>query len=136
MKALSVRQPWAWLIVAGFKDIENRTWPTAFRGRIYVHAGQQEDRGFVLPVAVRLPKAAMDKVWRLWQYRTSNPTQFGAIVGEVDIVDCVTESTSPWFENVGAYGFVLRNPRAYAVPIPMRGMLGLFDVTLPMEATP
>ena len=38
--------------------------------------------------------------------------------------------------DVGAYGFVLRNPRAYAAPIPMRGMLGLFDVTLPLEATP
>ena len=31
----------------------------------------------------------------------------GAIIGEVDIVDCVTKSTSPWFE--GPFGFVLRN---------------------------
>lgn len=30
---LSIRQPWAWLIVNGYKDIENRTWPTHFRGK-------------------------------------------------------------------------------------------------------
>ena len=40
MKALSIRQPWAWLIVNGFKDIENRTWPTKFRGRVLVHASK------------------------------------------------------------------------------------------------
>jgi hypothetical protein len=38
MKILSVRQPWASLIVNGFKDVENRTWPTRYRGRILVHA--------------------------------------------------------------------------------------------------
>ena len=36
--ALSIRQPWAWLIVNGYKDIENRDWPTKFRGRMLVHA--------------------------------------------------------------------------------------------------
>src|SRR5436189_5084024 len=39
MKALSVRQPWAWLIVNGYKDIENRDWATKRRGRIWIHAG-------------------------------------------------------------------------------------------------
>ena len=42
MKALSIKQPWAWLICAGYKDIENRDWSTKFRGRIYVHAGLSE----------------------------------------------------------------------------------------------
>ena len=41
MKALSIRQPWAWLIVNGFKDIENRKWHTQFRGRIYVQSGKR-----------------------------------------------------------------------------------------------
>ena len=31
--ALSIRQPWAWLIVNGYKDIENRDWKTHYRGR-------------------------------------------------------------------------------------------------------
>lgn len=40
MKALSIRQPWAWLIVHGGKDIENRSWHTKFRGRFLVHAAK------------------------------------------------------------------------------------------------
>jgi hypothetical protein len=40
MKALSIRQPWAWLIVKGYKDIENRTWATKLRGRVFVHASK------------------------------------------------------------------------------------------------
>jgi hypothetical protein len=43
MKALSIRQPWAWLIVHGVKDVENRTWRTNFRGRFLVHAGMRFD---------------------------------------------------------------------------------------------
>jgi ASCH domain len=44
MKALSVRQPWAWLIVQGFKGIENRTWQTSFRGTVLIHAGMRIDQ--------------------------------------------------------------------------------------------
>ncbi len=39
MKALSVRQPWAWLIVNGYKDVENRDWNTKLRGQIWIHTG-------------------------------------------------------------------------------------------------
>ena len=46
MKALSIRQPWAWLIVHGYKDVENRTWSTKFRGRVQVHAGKFPDPGW------------------------------------------------------------------------------------------
>ena len=46
MKALSIRQPWAWLICRGFKDIENRNWKLPAYGfsppgRVYVHAGKR-----------------------------------------------------------------------------------------------
>ena len=41
MKALSIRQPWSWLIAAGYKDIENRTWHTNYRGKFYVHAAKK-----------------------------------------------------------------------------------------------
>jgi len=43
MKALSIRQPWAWLLVEGFKDIENRTWKTNYRGSFLIHASKQFD---------------------------------------------------------------------------------------------
>ena len=40
MKAITIKQPWASLIVAGIKDIENRTWKTSFRGRVLIHAAK------------------------------------------------------------------------------------------------
>ena len=104
MKALSVRQPWAWLIVNGYKDIENRTWSTDFRGRVYVHAGRKIKSGIMPPEELPL----------------------GAIVGEVIITDCVDISSSPWF--CGPFGFLLSEPTAYEVPILYRGQLGLFEV--------
>jgi ASCH domain len=45
MKAPSIRQRWAWLIVNGHKDIENRAWPTKFRGRVLIHASKGMTRG-------------------------------------------------------------------------------------------
>ena len=54
MKTLSVRQPWANLIVDDIKPIENRTWKTNYRGRIYVHAPAKiDDRGIISNVNKR-----------------------------------------------------------------------------------
>lgn len=128
MKALSIRQPFAWLICAGYKDIENRRWPTKFRGRIYVHTSMQFDYdGFnwVCRNALRLPPLDVET----FAYIALYPPE--GVVGEVDIVDCVTESKSPWFE--GPFGFVLANPVLYEQPIPMRGRLGLWEVQLPED---
>ena len=117
MRALSIRQPWAWLVVNGYKDIENRTWRTPFRGRIYVHAGQRmigddypDQRDYIRQSDIIIP----DTLSR------------GAIVGEVTITGCVASSESPWF--CGPYGFTLNDPVAYPVPIPYRGQLGFFEV--------
>ena len=43
MKVLSIRQPWAWLIMTGLKDVENRTWNTDFRGQFAIHASRKFD---------------------------------------------------------------------------------------------
>lgn len=124
MKALSIKQPWAWLICAGYKDIENRGWNTSFRGRIYVHTGKMVDWDMQLAIMKKqltLPNKAEEELPAFYALR--------AIIGEVDIVDCVTESKSPWF--IGPYGFVLKNPVLYETPIPYRGKLGFFEVELP-----
>jgi len=117
MKALSIRQPWAWLIVNGYKDIENRTWSTDFRGRVYVHAGKRvkqgdfpEQRAYIRESGLTLPEEP----------------PLGAIVGEVNIIDCVDTSCNPWF--CGPYGFLLSSPIAYKKPIPYRGQLGFFSI--------
>jgi len=145
MKALSIRQPWAWLICAGvpvmesvdigegrtsvrysgkafIKDIENRSWGTDFRGRIYVHAGQRWDKDAL----DWLMEQGFAPMTCLMLYSARVPR--GALVGEVDIVDCVTESKSLWF--TGPYGLVLANSKVYAEPIPYKGRQGLFEVEL------
>jgi hypothetical protein len=124
-KALSIRQPYAWLICKGYKDVENRNWATRFRGRIYVHAGVSK---------IYLKDAENELGKRLSCSQASdymaniNSFTFGAIIGEVDIIDCVSESTSPWFS--GKYGFIMRNPILYNQPIPCRGKLNFFKLDI------
>ncbi len=122
MKALSIRQPWAWLIVQGYKDVENRLWSTRFRGRIYVHTGKQPDKLSSMEEGC-IGAELDDKAWGEFLKRE---WPLGAIVGSVEIVDCVISSSSPWF--IGPYGFVLANPVVYGTPIPCKGELRLFEV--------
>ena len=121
MKALSIRQPWAWLILNAGKDIENRSWYTSVRGRVLIHASKGMtlaeyedaiDTSYIIDKTFgELPPfAVLDR---------------GGIIGSVELVDCVKASKSRWF--FGPYGFVLRNP----VPLPfrpLRGQLGFFEV--------
>jgi hypothetical protein len=116
MKALSVRQPWAWLIVQGIKEIENRTWPTAYRGRLLIHASKTVDVENMDRIRQACEAEGIEMPAEL-------PT--GGIVGEVRVIDCVTESDSEWFD--GPYGFVLRQARPLRFR-PCRGRPGLFDV--------
>jgi hypothetical protein len=144
MKALSFKQPWAWLVAAGIKDVENRTWrlflpplmihPAAPR-RIYVHASLRPDRNY--PTDDRLH----DYTQEFCEYAEQTiPKPFGAIIGEVDIVACFgvddigyPAHKSPWF--IGPYGFVLNNAVLYDKPFPFKGKLGFFEVELPDAKT-
>lgn len=120
MIALSIRQPWASLIMSGDKNIENREWPTRFRGRFLVHASKSCTRAefaeaidFAEGVLGRGITADLKTIHR------------GGIIGSVELVDCVERSDSPWF--VGLYGFVLRDPQMLPFT-PWKGQLGFFDV--------
>ena len=115
MKALSIRQPWASLIVAGVKDIENRSWPTAYRGLILVHAPKKIDERAIKIMG--LPQTMVESIRHY----------VGGVIGQVEIVDCVKMSSSSWFE--GPYGFVLKN----AKELPFKqcpGQLGIFELGL------
>jgi len=120
MKALSIRQPWAWLVANGYKDIENRRWRTHFRGRIWIHASSR-----------RVTKTEYEhflticRERRIERFPKREDFKIGGIVGSVEIVDCVTASRSYWFG--GEYGFVLKNARKTPFR-PIKGMLGFFAV--------
>jgi hypothetical protein len=114
--ALSIMQPWAWLIVHGHKDIENRAWHPnnpglRFRGPVLIHAGKKFDFD-----------PQMDWHWPAIEPRFDE-MHTGGIVGEAEIVDVVTDSPSPWFH--GPYGLVIRNARPLPLR-PCRGALGFF----------
>lgn len=124
MKAITVRQPWAWAIIHAGKNIENRSWLTHLRGPIAIHAAKGLTRGEYEETIEYLPR----------RYRKEAPAfedlVRGAIIGVVDLVDCVTESKSPWF--FGDYGFVLKNPRLIK-PIPCTGALGFWNLPPEIE---
>lgn len=116
MKAISIRQPWADAIIWHGKDVENRNWPTTFRGPVLIHAakawGQDErdDLDFIEGVTGT-------------KLETMRPL-LGGIIGQAEIVDCVTAMNSKWF--FGRYGFVIKN--AKPLPFrPCRGALGFFE---------
>jgi ASCH domain len=122
-KALSVRQPWAYAILRGGKSIENRSWPTEFRGPIALHAGRSMEPQAVTDFFKFIEARNLGGTWISPKIVADLPK--GAIVGLVDIVDCVRTSNSPWFE--GPYGFLLANPQSIK-PIACRGEQKFFDL--------
>jgi hypothetical protein len=106
--ALSVRQPWAALLVAGRKAVEVRTWPTKRRGAILIHAGKLPDRR---PAA--WASLAGDPALR------AAAAVMGGVVGVGELADCLTYDTAAafaadrdrhlndpkWFRPPRMYGF-------------------------------
>ena len=127
--ALSLRQPWAALLVHGCKWIEIRRWPTDFRGRLLIHAAKLLDSRFA-----RWPELP-DDVRKTTELR-------GGIIGSIEITGCVRYRTidafkadrrlhlnePAWFQTPAMYGFVMTRPER----LPFRPLLGyvkIFEVT-------
>lgn len=119
--ALSVRQPWAWAIIEGGKDIENRSLPS-------IRAGKMDCRTICIHAATGMRRSEYEwAVVKMQKTETKVPRPDDlprrAIIGVVDVVDIVNQSDSPWFGH--SMGLVLANPRAID-PIPCQGALGYF----------
>ena len=117
MKTLTIKQPWAELILQGKKKIEIRKWNTKFRGKFLIHASK-------IPDKEAMGKFGFDDL-PCW-----------LIVGEAELVDVKKYSGKKEFEDdknkhmatgdFGDYGFILRNVKRVR-PIPARGMLGFWE---------
>jgi hypothetical protein len=128
--AISVKQPWAALIVAGVKTVEVRTWPTRRRGRVLIHAGKVADDRPEAWALVTTPE-----LLELARLR-------GGIIGVANLVECVNYSTAEafalatanhrneptWFRPGGLHGFVFQDahPIAYH-PYPGQTMFFAVD---------
>lgn len=126
--ALSLKQPWAALLVAGLKTVEVRKWPTTRRGRILIHAARIPD--------------GRDEAWKHVPPQLLDTAQLvGGILGVAELVDCITYRTvevftadrpkhlnePTWFEPPVLYGFSF----ARAAPLPFRvypGWMRFFEV--------
>jgi hypothetical protein len=120
MKALSIHQPWAWLIIHGGKDIENRRWNCHHRGGLYIHASKTKDGGEYTR-AVEFVK----KIDPELQIPNMNELKYGGVIGKVKMRGATRESDSKWF--VGPFGFILKNPKAMDF-FEIRGQQGMFEV--------
>jgi hypothetical protein len=104
--ALSLKQPWAALLVHGRKTVEVRNWPTARRGRILIHAARVPDE--------------RPEVWQLVPPPLAEAARLlGGIVGAGDLTGCVAYRTreafaadqarhlnaASWFQGPILYGF-------------------------------
>lgn len=95
LRPLAVRQPWAWLIVNGRKDVENRSRRTHIRGSVLIHAAAARAQFAGLRSEVKATHGS----------RIPEDVEFGGIVGVVDIVDCLERSGSSWHEKDYYGGF-------------------------------
>ena len=120
---LTIRQPWAWLIVNGIKDVENRTWKTNRRGMFYIHAAKASSMKDYKLATQMLCEVYGDNHDVLMPPLKNMP--HGGIVGSAEIVDCTKETDNPW-HFAGQYAFVLRNP-IVSLFQPMSGKLGFWN---------
>lgn len=117
---LSVRQPWAWFIANGHKDVENRTWKVAYRGPLLIHASLNLDRLWLDALRAQ----------GLEDFRRRIPVNDvawlarGGIVGIATLADIQERSDSPWWDGRG-YAWILKDAKPLRL-IPCKGRQGLF----------
>ena len=123
MKVLTIKEPWATLIIEGYKRYEFRSWKTNYRGKILIHAGMSLES---------------DNALRFKDYNLEYGK--GAIIGEAEIVDCilVTKEFDDELKKINSlvygrsshvekYAWKLENIKKYDKPISIKGQLGLWN---------
>lgn len=136
MKALTVRQPWAWAIARGYKSIENRGWTTAYRGTLAIHAAKRWDDGGEHPLreVVHLVRA---QGGHLPKTPGHDMPYFGVglVIATVDLTGVCTVSLfehtvrcscGPWAQPMQAH-WQLANARPLPNPVAATGHLGLWE---------
>lgn len=96
MKAITIKQPWASLIAHGIKPIENRSWKTKFRGTVLIHSAAKPAKGLFKVMDNEMRRLA--GVCETWKPLYFSDLPHSAIIGKVDIVDCVINHPSIWAE--------------------------------------
>lgn len=155
MKALTVRQPWAWAIIHGGKDVENRTRHTKHRGQLYIHAGlgysSEAETDHAMQHSWRAAaKALPSGRGNMGPLRKQDLfLDYGRVIGTVDVVGChhaddcrvdgeidgekVHALCSEWAQP-DSWHWELSDPRPLACTFPEKGKLGIWNL-LPQGVT-
>ena len=127
MKVLTIKQPWATLIMQGDKRFEFRSWQTKYRGELLIHAGKGIDKDAMIRLKKYLPEEL----------------PLGKILGKVKLVDCI--KMSPEFKNMllnenndiytkssfqENFGWQLTDVEVFDKPIEAKGQLSLWEYKL------
>ncbi len=119
MKALSLKQPWAELIVQGKKTIETRKWKTNFRGEFYIHASKNFNKGHCDELGIKNPLTGM-------------------IIGKAELFDVKEYKNEEEFKKdfnkhfaktFVRYGYLLKNIKRIK-PVKYKGKLNFFEVNI------
>jgi len=119
--ALSIKQPWAELILRGRKQIEVRSWSTAYRGFVWLHTGRSRDTAAA-------------------QYFNLENLPLGAHVGGMDLMDVIPFDPDRWQKwrpnhlspgtwHAGLFAWMITNPVRLRRPVSAAGQRGLFAVS-------
>lgn len=123
MKVLTIKEPWASLIISGYKEYEFRSWKTNYRGKILIHSGLSLER---------------DNALKFKDYNLNYGR--GEIIGEAILTDCIPVTKefeddlykiNPLVygksEHTRVYAWKLENIVMYEKRIPCKGRLGLWN---------
>jgi|694.fasta_scaffold58428_4 hypothetical protein len=139
MKALTIRQPWAGMVMEGNKKIENRGWETDYRGPLLIHTGTKKPHSSWLED----DSDEQDGSGYLVQNETLRYAS-GVILGTVELVDILTRKEAlkkfpkqkEFMEQkiiVGPYCWIFENPKVFKKFIPCKGQLKLWNYDAPTE---
>lgn len=125
-KVLSVRQPYASLLVSGNKDVENRSRYCKHRGTLLIHASLKVHEILkILQEQKNFSSVDIDTMVQMNEVHENN--LYGCIIGSVDVVDCVLNSPSEWAIK-GYYHIVCANAKKFEHPIrDVKGKLGIWE---------
>jgi hypothetical protein len=121
IRALTVRRPWAALIAAGLKQVENRTWSTPYRGLLLIHAGagwDSDSQGWLDDILATL---IPDGFWET----TAQPQGIVAVAELTGVCPGYPCECGPW-AMAGNRHWQLGDVRALSEPVPAKGALGLW----------
>ena len=134
MKALTVIQPWAYLLASGKKQNETRSWRTNYRGEILIHAGKKD-------MTQAMKQTLFEARYMEKAGVFSMDMELGAIIGKAVLVDCFQSDEAYRYKlrreneaelafgdyRLGRYAWVMKDPVLFDEPIPAIGRQGLWN---------